>query len=121
MNMNSVYAKILVIILILIGEILAIYAQITAARAYSTTNPFMQVFWKMFLVMAAGGGLLVAGYMLGFPAFKNIWIVSVISITSILITEPAADYIIFKQLPTTGALIGLILGALGMISALFLK
>jgi hypothetical protein len=35
------------------------------------------------------------------------------SITSILIIEPLIAYLVLKQLPTKGALIGLILGALG--------
>ena len=69
--------------------------------------------------MAVGGGLVVAGYMTGFKAFKNIWIVSVISIASILLVEPIMNYFIVGQLPTRGALVGLVLGAGGLFSALF--
>ena len=56
-----------------------------------------------------------------FKAFKNIWIVSVISITSILLIEPVLAYFIFDQLPTKGAAIGLVLGAIGLYLALFYK
>jgi hypothetical protein len=54
----------------------------------------------------------------GYRVFKNIWIVSAISITSILITEPILNYLIFHELPTKGALAGLILGVIGFVLAL---
>jgi hypothetical protein len=74
----------------------------------------------MLPVITVAGFLLLTGYILGLAAFKNIWIVSAISISSILIFEPAMDYIVTQQLPTRGALVGLIFGALGIVSALFL-
>lgn len=117
--MNLTYEKILVIVLVFLGESFAIYAEMQGARANSPTSVFMQVFWKAFIIMVIGGGLLVAGYMLAMPAFKNVWIVSVVSVTSIIIMEPLMAYILLKQLPTRGALIGFVLGALGMISAVF--
>jgi hypothetical protein len=58
--------------------------------------------------------------MFGLKIFKNIWIVSVISITSILIIEPFIAYFIGGQLPTKGAIIGLVFGVLGFAAALFL-
>ncbi|MBI1969695.1 hypothetical protein HYS48_03285 [Candidatus Woesearchaeota archaeon] len=89
------------------------------ARTYTTTSPFLQIFLKMFLIMILGGGFLIAGYMLGFQAFQNIWVVSVVSITSILVIEPILAYTIFQQLPTKGAFLGLILGVLGFMAAVF--
>lgn len=65
------------------------------------------------------GGFLIAGYILGFGAFKNIWIVNVASITAILIAEPILAWTIFHQAPTPGALIGFILGAIGLFVSLF--
>jgi hypothetical protein len=118
-RMNSLYTKILVIALIFAGEALSIYAEMYGAKMYAI-SPFLQTILKLLLVIAVAGGFLVAGYMFGFNVFKNIWIVSVISITSILIVEPILAYTIFKQLPTKGALIGLILGAAGFVSALFI-
>ena len=56
---------------------------------------------------------------LGFKAFKNIWIVGVTSITSILIAEPILALTIFQQVPTRGAVIVFILGGIGLFSALF--
>ncbi len=112
--------KILTIILIFLGEATAIYAEMVAARNYSTSSsPFIQIFLKLFLIIIIGGGFLIAGYMLGIKSFRNIWIVSVVSITSILIIEPILAYTLFGQLPTKGALIGFIFGTLGFVSALF--
>lgn len=119
--MNAPTLKIFAILLLFLGEALAIYAEVATARHYSIEQPFLRAFLKGFLIVIFAGGLLVAGYLLGIKAFKNIWIVSAISITSILMVEPILDYAIFRQLPTSGALIGLILGATGFVFALFYK
>ena len=114
------YSKILVIILLVIGEALSIYAEKISARTHQiTSEPFLQIFIKMFLLITIAGGFLIAGYMLGFSAFKNIWTVSVTSITSILIVEPILAWTIFRQTPTTGALIGFILGTIGLFLTIF--
>lgn len=82
--------------------------------------PFYQMFFKMFLVIIVSGAFLIGGYMLCFRAFKNIWVVSAISITSILIVEPLTTYLIFHELPARGPIVGLVLGVLGFVAALFL-
>lgn len=120
MLMDASFQKAIVIALIFAGEALAIYAEMSGAKTHSSLqSPFLQTFLRMLIIMAVGGALLVAGYMLGFSAFRNIWIVSVISITSILIIEPTLAYTVFQQLPTRGALIGLVMGAGGFIAACF--
>jgi hypothetical protein len=118
--MEEIYSKILVLLLLFIGEALSIYAEMIGARTnYAASKPFLQVFLKMFLLITIAGGFLIAGYMLGFNAFKNIWIVSVASITSILIVEPILAWVIFHQIPTTGAIIGFVLGAAGLFLSIF--
>jgi len=120
MVMDSAYTKIAVLILLFIGESLSIYAEMVGARSsHIASQPFLQIFLKMFLLITLAGGFLIAGYMLGFKAFKNIWIVSVASITSILIVEPLLAWTIFKQAPTSGAIVGFILGAIGLFVSLF--
>jgi hypothetical protein len=116
--MNYFYGKILVVPLIFLGESLSIYAEMLMARN-AASNPIVQLFLKMFAVIALAGGILVIGYALGYASFQNIWIVSVTSITSILIMEPLLGYLFFRTLPTEGALIGLLLGVLGFIAAIF--
>jgi hypothetical protein len=118
--MDETYSKILVLILIFIGETLSIYAEMVGAKSnYIVSQPFLQIFLKMFLLITIAGGFLIAGYMLGFNAFKNIWIVSVASITSILIVEPILAWTIFHQVPTIGAIMGFALGAIGLFLSIF--
>jgi len=120
--MSVFNSKILAIILILLGETITIYAEMLLARNNFSNSPsFSKIFWLPFLIMVIGGTLLITGYFVGFGAFKNIWIVSVISITSILIIEPILAFTIFHQLPTKGATLGFVFGTLGFIVALFIK
>ena len=114
--------KVLVILLIFAGEGLAIFAEMVAARQFQLAQQtFFQIFARAFFIMLVGGVLLVAGYTFGFKYFQNIWIVSAVSITSILIIEPVLAYSFFHQLPTRGAWIGLILGAVGFVTTLIWK
>lgn len=116
-----IYSKILAIIIIFIGEALAIYAEVAGAKsAHAAAQPVFQLFWKMFAIVTVASGFLIAGYMLGYKSFQNIWVVSTVSITSILIIEPILNSLIFGQMPTTGAIIGLTLGAVGFLFAIFL-
>ena len=111
--------KIVSILLLFFGESLAIYAEVVSAREFQN-NLFGQVFLKMFLIMTLAGGFLIAGYMLGFKSFKDIWVVSVISVVSIIFMEPVINYMIFQELPTTGTAVGLTLGILGLLSMMLL-
>ncbi len=117
--MDSTYVKILAVLLILAGESASIYAELMAAKNYTLSQqPFLFAFLKMLPFIFVAGGFLLAGYILGYKSFQNIWIVSAVSITSILVVEPFLDYTLFQQLPTKGALIGLILGVIGFIITL---
>lgn len=114
-------SKLLPIIIIFLGEVFAILAEITSAKYFALDgNNFLKGFLRAFPVILVGAILLVCGYMLGLKAFKNIWIVSAVSITSILISEPVINYTITHQLPTRGSIIGLVLGIFGFLAALFL-
>ena len=118
--MKQIFWQIGTIASLFLGEFLAIYAEMATSKHFSL-NQTASGLLRGFLIVAVAGAFLIAGYALGFKAFKNIWIVSVISITSILLIEPVLAYLIFNQLPTKGALIGLILGAVGLYLALFYK
>src|SRR3989338_3422614 len=114
----EIMQKIIPIILIFLGEGLAIYSEIVAAK---NINTFAATFWKMSGVMTLAGLLLIAGYMFGLKYLNNIWIVGVVSIGGIIIMEPVITYLLFQEFPSRGALIGLVLGILGLLSALFIK
>ena len=119
--MNSFWLKILVIAVMLFSESLAIWYEMIGARNYVQQQSIGKIFLYLTpAVLGAGFGLLLA-YVLGIKAFKNIWVVSVISITSIVIAEPILIYAVFRELPTRGAAIGFVLGVMGLLSALFIK
>lgn len=103
--------KLIAILLLIIGEAISIYVELILAKGNRNIL-------SMSLIFILATPFLLYGYMLGYSVFKNIWVVSVISITSILIIEPVLAYSIFKELPSKGALLGLIFGALGFISTI---
>jgi hypothetical protein len=113
--------KLFGILVLISGEVITIGAEIYGAKYFGLEfGNFKTVFWKLVLPMTFGGFLLLTGYMLSMQSFKNIWVVTVISISSIIIAEPILNYAITHQSPTRGALIGFILGALGLLATLFL-
>jgi len=111
------YMEIFVLFLIFSGETLAICSEVWSAKLYQSRN-FLRYFIPMVLLFAVAGSSLIAGYMLGYALFGNIWMLSAVSITSILIVEPLVSFLLFRQLPSLGSLIGLVLGALGLIATL---
>ncbi len=117
--MNQVLYKILSIAVLFCGEFLAIYAELYAARAYADQNRLASGFAiKAAIIATVAGFFLVTGYLTGYKLFKNIWVVSVISVTSILILEPIMNVTMFHQTPTKGAAVGFVLGVLGLIAAM---
>lgn len=110
-----------VVALIFLGEMIAIYAEMTAAQAHAQQKPWLMIAITSFILIVFAGLLLISGYAFGLESFQNIWIVSATSITSILIVEPVLAWSFFHQLPTKGALIGLLLGGVGLIAATTIK
>lgn len=115
-----IFLQLFVITLVFIGEALSVYAELLGAEKYSAGGRgFFWVFLPMFAMITLAGACLVTGYILGYLSFRNIWIISALSLCSILVVEPFLSWIIFHQLPTRGALIALLLGILGLLFALF--
>ena len=119
--MNSPWIKIGIIVLMLVAEALAIGSEVWAAKLYSQQQGLVRVLIKTAPIVIAGGFALILAYIWGYQVFQNIWIVAVLSITAILIMEPIIAYSIFKEMPTTGAIIGFILGILGFFSSIYIK
>jgi hypothetical protein len=114
--------QIITIILLFVGESLAIYSEIAGANKIIAQNKISAgTFLQFFVLITLAGVPLLFGYFIGIQVFKNIWIVSITSILSILIVEPVLAYVIFKQFPTNGALIGFVLGAVGLFATVFVK
>lgn len=111
--------KVFGVALLIGGETLSVYSEMVAAKGYSHHDgSFLGIFSKNSGLIAVAGAMLIAGYIISYSAFRNIWIVSVVSVTSILIVEPGLTYFIFRQLPGRGAMIGLVFGAAGFIATL---
>ena len=69
--MELTYSKILALFLLFAGEALSIYAEMVGAKSnYLSSQPFLQIFLKMFLLITLAGGFLIAGYMLGLRLSK---------------------------------------------------
>ena len=96
----STMTKTLAVFLLFIGESLAVYAEMVAARLSSLQGTAHHMLLKIIFSMMIAGLALLWGYYLGYKVFQNIWIVTVISITSILIVEPALAYFFFQELQT---------------------
>lgn len=108
-------------LILFLGEFLTIMGEIYAAKYFGADQSlFKSIALRFGPLIVLGSLLLMAGYMFSMAAFKNIWVVSVISVVSILIIEPILNYAITGQLPTRGAAIGFGLGILGLFSTLFL-
>jgi hypothetical protein len=106
---------ILAILLVFVGELLAVYAETFGVKS----KIFSSGFWRIVLIMSLGGLFLILGYILGYKSYGNLWTVTVISITTLLIAEPLVIIFAFHQTPTLGAIIGFILGVIGLIVSLF--
>lgn len=110
--------KVLSLIVIFLAEALTIYAEIYGAKI-TMENNFSNIAY-LILAVVIGSLFLLAGYCLGIKAYGDIWTVCAVSITSILISEPIIAYTLFGDLPHRGALVGFVLGSLGLLATLFL-
>ncbi len=113
------YLKIIALALLFIGEAITVASEMYAARYYEhQLAPASHIVGAMTLAFALGGAFLIGGYMVGYQAFRNIWVVTTISVTSILFVEPLIAWFLFQEWPTTGVVIGIVLGVLGFIATL---
>ena len=116
------YIKLAAVLLIFFGESFSIIAELVASKRIAASDGagYLNIlFWPSVLIVL-GGAMLIVGYMLGYLHFKNIWIIAAVSIGSLLVAEPVLAFALFRETPTTGAVIGLTLGALGTLAALFI-
>lgn len=114
------FVKIAAIALIFFGEVFAIGAEMWGAKYVEYGEKWLQAFFLLMIPMTFGGALLLAGYMFGYAHLKNIWLITAVSVASIVVVEPLLAYILFNQLPTLGATVGLALGFAGILAVLLL-
>ncbi|TWB89463.1 hypothetical protein FBZ93_116182 [Bradyrhizobium macuxiense] len=113
-------SKLVAVGAIFVGETLSIIAELVASKQFGKAGEYLTTLLPMFLLITIGGTLLVCGYALGYMHLKNIWIIVAISVGAILVVEPILTFLLFREVPTTGSLIGLAFGALGTLAAIFL-
>lgn len=116
----SLVLKIVAVAAIFVGEALSIIAELIASKQFGKAGGDLAMLLPIFLLISVGGILLIFGYALGYMHLKNIWIIAAISVGAILVAEPILALLFFRDAPTTGSLIGLTLGALGTLAAIFL-
>jgi hypothetical protein len=104
--------------LLIVGEGINIYAEMLSARLPGTAALLEYRNLFLFGMVIIGCSFLLFGYTIGFQASKNIWVVTVSSVVAILLIEPLLAYAFFGQLPQKGALVGVILGAIGFLATL---
>lgn len=104
-----------------VGEFLMIAAEVGAAKYFSISSRPSRVFWIALFVAILSCLPLVYGYTYGYRHFKNIWIISAISISGILVLEPLVAWTLFREIPTLGAMIALGLAVIGIVVAIWVK
>ncbi len=95
-----------------------ILAEMLAAKLPAAASLFETKNLYLFAMIFVGCALLLFGYAIGYNTTKNIWVVTAVAISALLIIEPTLAYILFHQLPEKGALLGFLLGAVGLIVTL---
>ncbi|KQN59750.1 hypothetical protein ASF02_18275 [Pseudomonas sp. Leaf58] len=103
-----------------VGEFCAIYSEVVVAKLAHTGSASWGAISFPLALMCFAGICLLAAYWLGYVAVGDIWIVTVVSVTSLLLLEPVVVWSLFHETPGRGALIGFVLGALGMLSTALL-
>lgn len=111
----------LVIGCIFLGELLVIYSEQIGAKLYGVgTYSFGPAFALTLIPAITGAVLLVVGYMLGVKLHQNIWAITALSLSSILIVEPLFNYFYIGHIPELGSFIGFLFGVCGILAVTFL-
>ena len=106
---------------IFVGELLVIYSEQIGAKLYGVgTYSFGAAFVYTLIPAIIGALLLVIGYMLGVRLHQNIWAITALSLSSILIVEPLFNYFYIGHIPAFGSFVGFIFGVLGILAVTFL-
>lgn len=92
---------------------------------FSITAEILYIKWKPLYMMAIliiiAGLLLLVGYWVWYKSLKNLWLIYIVSITSILILEPILIYFLSWELPNLWSRIWFVLWVLWFLSAIFIK
>lgn len=118
--MKSNYYVIASLIIMAFGEVLTIYSEVYASRLPSDLWATPAMLIKPMVMICIAGVSLVVAYWLGYQATGNIWVTTVASLTMLLILEPIVIYVMLEEIPGRGAILGFILGAVGLLCTVLL-
>ncbi|WP_025856339.1 hypothetical protein [Pseudomonas sp. CHM02] len=118
--MKNIHYLILSMALMAIGEILTIYSEVYASKLSGKAVEHPELFIKPMILICVAGICLIFAYWFGYQGTGNIWVVTVASLTLLLILEPLVIYVMLKELPGRGALVGFLLGAVGLLATFIL-
>jgi hypothetical protein len=114
--------KTLIILSIVFGECLIVFSEMVATKKVSDgILTYKNVFILAMIVNVLACVILTFGYINGYRMFNNIWIITAVSIAGIVVCEPLVAWFLFKEIPTTGAGIGLSLGLAGILVTFIVK
>lgn len=110
--------KLLILASIFLGELIGVYLEISLASKFETVGSFGEV-GKFILLLTPlfviSFLLLLLGYIYGYRSFNKIWIITIVSWSSILLVEPILNYFIFNELPQGRILISGILAIVAIV------
>lgn len=94
--------KFIILLFIFLGEFIGIALEIILASKFRSSENFPEILkWLIFLIpfFVLSFVLLLIGYIYGYRYFQKIWIITIVSWSSIVLIEPILNYLIFKELP----------------------
>ena len=107
--------QVVAVVVLLAGECTAVWAEVSFACDPQVAGIRRSVLVHGGAMAAASIGLL-GGYRLCTQVLGDIWVVGVLSIVTILVAEPAITLAVSGTRPGVGAVIGLVLGGLGLVA-----
>ena len=104
--------KFLILFLIFLGEAIGVYLEIDLASKFKVNGSFGDILRYVLIlspVLILCLVLLLFGYIYGYRNFQKIWVVTIISWSSIVVVETFLNYLILHEIPKGRTLIGGIL------------
>ena len=114
--------KLLTAVLIFGGELLGIFLEIFFAGKFRNNGSFREITKYLLLSIpffVVSFLLLLTGYIYGVRYYQKIWVITILSWSSIVLVEPVLNYFIFKEVPSGNTLIAGILAFSAILISIF--